>query len=211
MVDNDGYTLAEELADDAHLVARGEGEGGKGVVGNVFELEVTRVVHEADVDAALVGGVVVYDLEVPVAYLGLTGNVFHNGAVLDLADTYNGRTDGSGLGLELRNGVGEVVDLRPVFTAVPLSLTFGGKFFVAAEGVVGYGVEKVLEVIECYTGHLHTAVTVALSQHNARSQYARYEHENGDSKGLFHNIAPRRASGSVMWIQRYNNFRRSGY
>ncbi len=168
MVDDDCYPLSEELTNDTHLVARGEGYGGEGVVGDVFEFEVTGVVHETDVDSALVGGVVVDYLQVPGFYFGLVGDVFHDRAVLDLADADDGRAEGCGLGLELRDGVGEVVYFEPVFASVPLALAFGSEFFVASEGVVGDGVEEVFEVVERNAGDLHLSARRGLSLEGSR-------------------------------------------
>ena len=158
MVDDYGNSLAEQGADDAHLVAGAEGHFGEAVVGDVLETEVAGIVHEADVDAAGVGGVVVYNLKVPVADLGLAHDVLHYGAVLDFGNAdYGGAVRGC-LGGEVGDGVCEVVDFLAVFPAVPLPGAVGSELDVAPFGIVWNRVEEVLEVIKSYTGDLDTSL-----------------------------------------------------
>ena len=83
MVDDKCHTLSEKRAYDTHLVACAEGYGCESVVGDVLELEVTRIVEEAYVDTSGVGRIMVYNLQVPFAELGLPDYVFHDGAVFD--------------------------------------------------------------------------------------------------------------------------------
>lgn len=187
VVYDDGNALAKELAYDAHLVAGGEGHGGEGVVGHVFELEISRVVHQAHVDAAFVGRVVMHDLQVPCLDFGLVCDVFHHRAVFNLAHADYRGAYGRCLGLELRYGVGEVVYLEPVFAAVPLSRTFGGELLVAAQWVVGDSVEEVFEVVKGNAGDLHAAAAVVLGC-CGRCGDGCEERYDGQYESLVHNI-----------------------
>ena len=101
----------------------------------------------------------VYDLQIPVAQLGLACHVGHDRGVLYLAHADDGGAVGCSLGLELRDGVGEVVHFKPILASVPLARAAGGKLFVASERVVGDSVEEILEVVECYAGDLHAAAS----------------------------------------------------
>ncbi len=157
MVDDKCHTLSEKRAYDTHLVACAEGYGCESVVGDVLELEVTRIVEEAYVDTSGVGRIMVYNLQVPFAELGLPDYVFHDGAVFDFGDTDYGGAHRCGLGGELRNGICEVVDFLPVFAAVPLALSAGSEFEVATFGIVGDCIEEVLPVIESHAGDLDFA------------------------------------------------------
>ena len=176
------------------------------MVGHIFELEVAGVVHQADVDAAFVGRVVVHDLQVPGLDFGLVCDVFHHRAVFNLAHADYGRAYGRCLGLELRYGIGEVVYLEPVFAAVPLSRTLGGELLVAAQGVVGDGVEEVFEVVKSNAGDLHAAAAVVLGMCGGRCGEGCDECYDGQYENLVHNIDACRATGAGYALQRYNNF-----
>ena len=62
------------------------------------------------------------------------------------------------------------MDFLPVFSAIPLSLSGGSEFLVASLGIVGDGVEKVLEVVESYSGHLYAATIVGSADSRASQQ-----------------------------------------
>ena len=102
------------------------------------------------------------NLEAEVPELRLVDDVLDYGAVLDFADADYGGSVGCGAGLELADGVCEIVDLDVVFAAVPLTAAAGSEFQVAAFGIVGNRIEQILKVIEGDTGNLHLAVAVVL-------------------------------------------------
>lgn len=160
MIYDYGNALTEERADDAHLVACAVWDCCEAVVGDVFDAEVSFVVYHADVYAASVGRIVMDYTEVEAAEFGLGDDVFHHRAVLDFRHAYDGRAEGRCLGLELRNGISEVMQFFVVLACIPLARTAGSELNVAAFGVVGNRVEEVFEVIEGNTGNLNLAVVV---------------------------------------------------
>lgn len=118
------------------------------MVCDVEHAELPWVVEESDVDASSVGRVMMADLEHPGANRGVFDKVFENGTVFDFGDSDNRGSVRCGFGGHLRDCIGKIVDLCPVFPASPKVLAVGGVFEVTSEGVVGDGIEKVFEVIE---------------------------------------------------------------
>ena len=166
VVDNDGYTLAQKRSDDAHLVAGAVWNSSEAVVGHVLDAEVALVVDHAYVYATCVGRIVVNDGEVEVLKLRLGDDIFHHRAVLDLRHADDSGAERSDAGLELRDGVGEVMHLLIVFAAVPLARTAGGELYVATLGIIGNSVEEILEIIESDSGNLHFAVVGSTHRQN---------------------------------------------
>ena len=134
------------------------------MIGHILEFEVTGIVEKAYVDAAGIGRIMMYDLEIPFLKIGLVDNVFHYGAILNLRHADNSRADRSCLGGELRYCIGEVAYFIPIFAAIPFAGTVRGEFVVTTLGIVGNSIEKVFPVIERYACHLHPATGVLSRQ-----------------------------------------------
>lgn len=150
VVDDDVYRVGAELTGHAELIAGPERRitlDSQPVVGDIDRLELTRVVKQSDVDTAAVGAVVVDYLIHPASDIPGLDKILEHTAVLYLTDTDDSRPVRGRLRCHIGYGIGQIIDFRPIFVAVPLSLSARRELEVVFAVVVNR-VEQVLKIIE---------------------------------------------------------------